>query len=119
VTCLDFDPLGRYFSLGSADALSSIWDIQEHMCLMTFGMDSPLRTQSISNDGEFIALGSEEHLIPIYNVFDGACILDIKTNGATNSIEWHPIKPILAYACDETDRYGRSEGSISIKSFSL
>ena len=37
VQCLDFDPKGRYFALGSADALVSLWDLHELTCIKTFG----------------------------------------------------------------------------------
>ena len=32
---LKFDPTGRYFAIGSADALVSIWDINELACTVT------------------------------------------------------------------------------------
>ena len=33
--CIEFDPKGRYFATGSADALVSIWDLDEFVCVRT------------------------------------------------------------------------------------
>ena len=75
VYCLDFDPKGRYFALGGADALSSIWDLEQLYCIRTFGKlefvlersshSWPIRTLGLSFDGEYIATGSEENSIDI------------------------------------------------------
>jgi THO complex subunit 3 len=37
IYCIDFDPRGRYFALGGADALASVWDIENLSCVRTFG----------------------------------------------------------------------------------
>ena len=34
--CIKFDPTGKYFATGSADALVSLWDVQEFVCVRTF-----------------------------------------------------------------------------------
>lgn len=33
--CIEFDPKGKYFATGSADALVSIWDVAELACIRT------------------------------------------------------------------------------------
>lgn len=33
--CIEFDPTGRYFATGSADALVSLWDAEELACLVS------------------------------------------------------------------------------------
>jgi len=33
--CIEFDPTGKYFATGSADALVSLWDVSELVCLRT------------------------------------------------------------------------------------
>ncbi len=35
--CLEIDPKGRYLATGSADALVSLWDINDYVCVKTFG----------------------------------------------------------------------------------
>lgn len=34
--CIEFDPMGKYFATGSADALCSLWDVGELVCVRTF-----------------------------------------------------------------------------------
>lgn len=34
--CLEFDPSKSYFAVGSADALVSLWDVEEIVCVRTF-----------------------------------------------------------------------------------
>ena len=34
--CIKFDPTGKYFATGSADALVSLWDSTELVCVRTF-----------------------------------------------------------------------------------
>ena len=33
--CIAFDPRGNYFATGSNDALASVWDINELICVRT------------------------------------------------------------------------------------
>ncbi len=42
--CIEFDPTGRYFAVGSADALVSLWDVDELACVRTFArLEWPVR----------------------------------------------------------------------------
>ena len=34
--CIEFDKRGRYFATGSADAVMSLWDVRELVCVRTF-----------------------------------------------------------------------------------
>lgn len=34
--CIEFDPTGKYFATGSADALVSLWDVDELACKKVF-----------------------------------------------------------------------------------
>ena len=34
--CIEFDPTGQYFAIGSADALVSLWNVPELVCMRTF-----------------------------------------------------------------------------------
>ena len=56
----------RYFAVGSADALVSLWDLKEFVSIRTFGnLEWPVRTLSFSYDGQFIASASEDLAIDI------------------------------------------------------
>ncbi|KAJ3020855.1 hypothetical protein HKX48_000085 [Thoreauomyces humboldtii] len=112
--CIDFDPKGKYFATGSADALICLWDIEDLTCLRTFGtLEWPVRTLSISYDGELIASGSEDRVIDIAAIETGERIHTIQCSAATNSIAWHPSKHLLAYANDDVSAT-RSEGNLRL-----
>ncbi len=56
----------RYLSVGSGDALVSLWDSQELICIRTFGrLESAIRTISFTHDNQYIATGSEDLIIDI------------------------------------------------------
>ncbi|KAL9270857.1 THO complex subunit 3-like protein [Drosera capensis] len=64
--CIAIDPKGRYFAVGSADSLVSLWDIRELLCVRTFTkLEWPVRTISFNYTGEYIASASEDLLIDI------------------------------------------------------
>ncbi|KAF9572104.1 hypothetical protein EC968_010357 [Mortierella alpina] len=117
--CLEFDPRGRYLATGSADALVNLWDLEEYVCVRTFGqldrlhmkklMDPsylpswPIRTLSFSFDGEFIVSASEDLAIDISLVETGESVHKIECFAAMNTVAWHPNKYLLAYAGDEQE----------------
>ncbi|PWA98967.1 transducin/WD40 repeat-like superfamily protein [Artemisia annua] len=64
--CIAIEPLGRYFAVGSADSLVSLWDISEMLCVRTFTkLEWPVRTISFNHTGEYIASASEDLFIDI------------------------------------------------------
>ncbi|KAI9090069.1 WD40-repeat-containing domain protein [Phlyctochytrium arcticum] len=102
IYCVEFDPRGRYFATGSADALICLWDAEEFVCIRTFSkLEWPIRTISFSGDGELLASGSEDRIINISAVETGETIHTITCSAAMNSVAWHPSKHILAYAGDD------------------
>ncbi|EGF78122.1 hypothetical protein BATDEDRAFT_90779 [Batrachochytrium dendrobatidis JAM81] len=106
--CIEFDPRGRYFATGGADAIVALWDIETLTSLQTFSrLDWPIRALSFSFDGDFIVYGSDDKCIDISHVESGEHIFTLKTNAAINSLAWHPTKHILAYATDGSDHNGR------------
>lgn len=40
--CIKFDPTGKYFATGSADALVSLWDVEELVCVRCFSRSDDL-----------------------------------------------------------------------------
>lgn len=117
--CITFDPIGKHFAVGSADALVSLWDLSESCCVRTFPrLTWPVRTVSFSHDGAYLASASEDMCIDIAEVSTGACAHRIPTRAAMNSVAWSPAAYVLAYAgddkADEGDRYAPREGVIRI-----
>ena len=116
--CIEFDTTGQYFAVGSADALVSLWDVNELACVRTFSsLEWPVRTISFSYDGKLISSGSEDLCISIDHVETGAHITKVPVSSPTFSIAWHPKRYLLAYACDDKDKYDRNSGSLKIYGF--
>ncbi|CAL5392361.1 unnamed protein product [Camellia sinensis] len=108
--CIAIDPLGRYFAVGSADSLVSLWDIKEMLCVRTFTkLEWPVRTISFNYTGEYIASASEDLFIDISNVQTGQSVHQIPCRAAMNSVEWNPKYNLLAYAGDDKNKYQADE----------
>jgi WD40 repeat protein len=70
--CIEFHPSGEYFAVGAADAVVSLWNLQELACLRTFtNLDWPVRAISFNHDGSLLASASEDLLIDISHVDSG------------------------------------------------
>ncbi|XP_071793248.1 THO complex subunit 3-like [Asterias amurensis] len=118
--CIEFDPTGKYFATGSADALASLWDVEELVCLRTFArLDWPVRTLSFSYDGKMLASASEDLAIDIANVETGEKITEVQCESPTFTVAWHPKRHLLAFACDDKDKYNRDRDAGTIKLFGL
>lgn len=119
--CIEFDPTGKYFATGSADALVSLWDAQELACLRVFSrLDWPVRTISFSHDGKLIASASEDLIIDIGHTETGEKVADIPVDSATFTVAWHPKQYLLAFACDDKEGADRRReaGSLKVWGFS-
>ncbi|KAM5582793.1 hypothetical protein ABKV19_002964 [Rosa sericea] len=89
----------RYFAVGSADSLVSLWDISELLCVRTFTkIKSAVRTISFNHSGEYLASGSTDCFIDISNVQTGRTVHQIPCGPAMNSVDWNPKSNLLAYA---------------------
>ena len=107
---LAFDRTGKLFATGAADALVSLWDAEENVCLRSFArLDWPVRAVTFSHDSTLIASASEDPFIDISEVDTGAKVHALPVRAAVNSIAWHPSKYLLAYACDEAS--GQPQGA--------
>ncbi|KAI3939390.1 hypothetical protein MKW98_022258 [Papaver atlanticum] len=116
--CIAIAPNGRYFSVGSADSLVSLWDLSEMLCVRTFTkLEWPVRTISFNHTGEFIASASEDLFIDISNVESGRTVHQIPCRAAMNSVEWNPKYNLLAYAGDDKNKYQADEGVFRIFGF--
>lgn len=103
--CIEFDPTGKYFATGSVDALVSLWDVHELVCVRTFSrLEWPVRTISFSHDGRMLASASEDLLIDIADVETGEKIAEVPCESPTFTVAWHPKRHLLAFACDDRDR---------------
>lgn len=121
--CIEFDPTGKYFAVGSADALVSIWDATHMACVRTINrLEWPTRTISFSHDGKLLASASEDLEIDIAHVETGNRVASIPTESPTFTVAFHPKKYLLAFACDDKaqqsyDRQSRDAGTVKIFGF--
>lgn len=116
--CIDFDLQGKYFAVGSADALVSLWDVENLACIRTFSrLDWPVRSISFSHDAKLIASGSEDHIIDIGVVSSGEKVRQIPVEASVFTLAWHPRQYLLAYACDEQSDRKRDTGTLKVFGF--
>ncbi|MEQ2163432.1 THO complex subunit 3 [Goodea atripinnis] len=108
--CIKFDPTGKYFATGSADALVSLWDVEELVCVRCFS----------SHDGKMLASASEDHFIDIAEVETGEKLWEVQCDSPTFTVAWHPKRPLLAYACDDKEgKYDSNREAGTVKLFGL
>ncbi|ESN92078.1 hypothetical protein HELRODRAFT_186178 [Helobdella robusta] len=118
--CIEFDPTSRYFAVGGADALVSLWDVDELVCVRTFTrLDWPVRTLSFSHNGQLLASASEDLVIDIAEVETGEKVADVPCDSPTFTVAWNPKKLLLAFACDDKDKFERDRDAGTIKLFGL
>ncbi|KAJ3063710.1 THO complex subunit 3, partial [Rhizoclosmatium hyalinum] len=111
--CIEFDPLGRYFAVGSSDSLVTLWDLDELICLRTIGhLDMPIRSLSFSYCGDLIACSTmDDKVIEIAAVESGESLYSLQVGSTVDQLAWHPSKYIMAYVGDDVT--GKSSGSNS------
>lgn len=114
--CIRFDATGKYFAVGSNDAIASVWDSENLACLKAFDRpDWPIKTVSFSYDSKFLASGSEDSFIDIADIATGEQVVTIEVNSPTLTLDFHPKEYILAYALNEHEY--RDVGTIKIVGF--
>ncbi|CAG8629832.1 7598_t:CDS:2, partial [Ambispora leptoticha] len=105
--CIDFDPKGRYWATGGADALVCLFDYEMIGIRSYDSLHFPVRTLSFTHDGTYLASASEDEHIIITNVLteqkENQEAFRIPTKAATNSVAWNPKNYLLAYAGDEVN----------------
>ncbi|KRY01590.1 THO complex subunit 3 [Trichinella pseudospiralis] len=128
ILCIEFDLSGEYFAIGGLDALISLWDAKNLICLRTFErhacfliLDWPVQTISFSHDSALLASGSEDLFVDIAHVETGGSVAELPCEYPTFTLAWHPKVHLLAYAGDEKartfyerDRVDRETGSIGL-----
>ncbi|KAM3182341.1 hypothetical protein ACTXT7_012569 [Hymenolepis weldensis] len=115
--CLQFSPSGSYFAIGSADALVSLWDADEFICLRTLArLEWPVRAMGFSYDNQLLASASEDHFIDIGCVETGEQVYRLGTQAAaTFVLAWHPKQLLLTYSSEA--KYDRDQGVIRMFGF--
>lgn len=101
---ISISPSGEYLAAGGGDALVSLWDTQEWICVRTLELAGGLvKTVDFSFDGSYITAGSddkEEKKIRIAHVETGEIVHTIDVPTPAAHVAWHPCRYILAYSAD-------------------
>jgi len=117
---IQFSNCGKFFAVGGADAIVSIWDAEEFCPIRTMSrLEWPVRTLSFSYNSGLLAAASEDHIIDICNVHTGNSVAQVPTDNPTFSVAWHPTKLLLAYTCDDKDKYHKDRDAGTVKLFGL
>ena len=88
-------------AVGAKDALVSIWDVEEMICLRCVPRhDTPVRCVAFSRYGQFVASSAYDAGIDIADTKTAEKVATVEAAHAMNSLAWHPQKPVLAYAID-------------------
>jgi THO complex subunit 3 len=103
--CIDFDPLGRYFAVGSDDAVVSLWSLPEFIPVRGISrFEEPIKALSFNHDGQFLASASKD-MIDITHLETGEQVHSLKTGSDQDSqvysMAWHPSELLLAYTKDD------------------
>lgn len=99
---LDISPTGAYLAVTGSDALITLWDTTNLICIRTFaGMTEPARSVSFSFDGSYIVGNSiEGTTLEIAHVETGEYVHTVQTgtHGGHGCVAWAPRNYMLAYA---------------------
>jgi len=116
--CIEFDPRARYFALGSADALVSLWDISELISIRSYpSMQHAVRALSFNFDGTLIAAASEDPFVDVIDVDTMERVHRIETGYEMNTIAFHPTENLLAHAGNDKDRDDYDLGTVKVFGF--
>lgn len=114
--CIRFDATGKYFAVGSNDAIASVWDSENLACIQAIARPEwPIKTVSFSYDSNYIASGSEDNFIDIADIHTGHQVAAIDVQAPTLTLDFHPKEYILAYALNTNDY--REQGAIKVVGF--
>lgn len=114
--CIRFDPTGKYFAVGSNDAVASVWDSENLACIQAIAHPEwPIKTVSFSHDSRYLASGSEDLFIDVSDIATGQQVAAVETKKTTLTLDFHPKEYFLAYALDEKEH--RDVGTIKVVGF--
>lgn len=113
--CLKRNGTGNLAVVGAADALISVWSLDDFACTRVIGrLDWPIRAMDLTKD-DILAAGSEDPHIELASILTGEHIGRIPVAGPVSALSWHPKRYILAAATVETDqRTNRPEPALRI-----
>lgn len=101
---VNMSPSGEYMAAGGGDALVSLWDTQEWICVRTLNMtEGPVKSVDFSFDGSYVVAGAddrEDKKLQIAHVETGEYVHSIDIPQPAAHVAWHPCRYVLAYSAD-------------------
>jgi len=99
---LSMSPSGKHLAIGGGDALISLWDTEDWVCVRTLEeMTGPVRSVDFSFDGSYVVGGSDEgNRLSIAHTETGEYVHHIETTHPAPFVQWHPSRYALAYSAD-------------------
>lgn len=99
-----YSPSGEYVAAGGGDALVSLWDTHEWICVRTLDLtSSAVKSIDFSFDGSYICAGAEdreEKKLNIAHVESGEVVHSVDLGAPAVQVAWHPSRYVLAYSAD-------------------
>eukprot|EP00899_Mesostigma_viride_P006615 jgi/Mesvir1/15955/Mv08270-RA.1 len=107
---LAMDPTGGCFATGGADGIIAVHEMEDFVCFDTItSHECNVRTLSFSNNGQYLASGSEDSFVDISQVdlSTRKCrtLHRLPCRAALNSVKWNPKHMLLAHAGDDRERF--------------
>lgn len=99
---LSMSPSGSHLAIGGGDALVSLWDTYDWICVRTLmEMTGPVRSVDFSFDGSYVVGGSDEGTgLSIAHTETGEYVYQVETTHPAPYLQWHPSRYVLAYSAD-------------------
>jgi THO complex subunit 3 len=100
---LSLSPSGEYLAVGGGDALVSLWDTQEWLCVRTLEVvQGPVRSVDFSFDGSYVVAGADEgdKKLQIAHVETGETVHTVELSHFASQVAWHPCRYALAYSAE-------------------
>ena len=135
VYAMALDPARDRVAFGGADALVSVWDTHDCVCVgVVDRLQAPVRAVSFSHDGAFLAAAGDDDAVDVSDAADGAGAADVGDEvetaraenknafarvasvpvrgGSVSSMAWSPTHHVLAFAGEGGDR--ANAGSVAL-----
>jgi len=114
VYAMALDPARDRVAFGGADAMVSVWDTHECVCVgVVARLQAPVRAVSFSHDGAFLAAAGDDDAVDVADAATFARVASAPVRGGSvSSMRWSPTHHVLAFAGEGGG--GGSAGSVAL-----
>jgi THO complex subunit 3 len=117
VYAMALDPSRDRVAFGGADAMVSVWDTHECVCVSVVDrLQAPVRAVSFSHDGAFLAAAGDDDAVDVSDAGAAGAFARVASvpvrGGSVSSMRWSPTHHVLAFAGEGGDR--GNTGSVAL-----